>query len=104
MHKASITNYFFMPAEIVIISKEAFEELNHKLDTLIRLYKGKQTESNDDLIDNNEFIKLMKISKGTAQNWRDKGLIRFTQIGRKVYYRMSDIKRFSEEYNFGFKI
>jgi predicted site-specific integrase-resolvase len=37
---------------------------------------------------------LMGISGRTAQQWRDDGLIQFSQIGNKLYYRMSDINRF----------
>ena len=43
-------------------------------------------------IDNEDFIRLMKISKRTAQNWRDSGTIAFSQIGNKIYYKSSDIE------------
>jgi hypothetical protein len=35
---------------------------------------------------------LMKISKRTAQDWRDKGMITFSQVGNKFYCRMEDIE------------
>jgi uncharacterized membrane protein len=35
----------------------------------------------------------MNISKRTAQTWRDEGIISFSQVGRKIYYRMSDVQR-----------
>lgn len=43
-------------------------------------------------ITNDEFMKLMDISKRTAQNWRDEGVIAFSQVGHKIYYRLSDIE------------
>lgn len=43
-------------------------------------------------ITNDEFMKLMEISKRTAQNWRDEGVIAFSQVGHKIYYRLSDIE------------
>lgn len=43
-------------------------------------------------IDNEDFIRLMKISKRTAQYWRDSGTIAFSQIGNKIYYKSSDIE------------
>mgnify|MGYP001301473089 CR=1 FL=1 len=45
------------------------------------------------LIDNLKFIELMGISSKTAQVWRDKGIIGFSQIGNKIYYRIEDIKK-----------
>ena len=44
------------------------------------------------IIDNQEFMNLMKISKRTAQHWRDNGMITFSQVGQKIYYRMEDIE------------
>lgn len=43
-------------------------------------------------IDNTKFIDLMGISSKTAQVWRDKGIIGFSQIGNKIYYRTDDIR------------
>ena len=43
-------------------------------------------------IDNDDFINLMKISKRTAQTWRDNGAISFSQIGSKIYYKTHDIE------------
>ena len=45
------------------------------------------------IIDNAEFVLLMKISKRTAQHWRDTGMITFSQIGNRIYYRMEDIEQ-----------
>jgi hypothetical protein len=44
-------------------------------------------------MDNHEFIMLMKISKRTAQTWRESGLVPYSQIGNKVYYKVADIER-----------
>lgn len=57
---------------------------------------------NDDEIffDNQEFLSVMNISKRTAQQWRDTGFIGYSQLGNKIYYRLSDIKALlSENYN-----
>lgn len=43
--------------------------------------------------DNQEFCQLMNISKRTAQNWRDSGIVSYSQIGAKLYYSMSDIQQ-----------
>ena len=45
----------------------------------------------DTILDNKDFIKLMGISDRTALQWRNDGLIQFSQIGNKIFYRMSDV-------------
>jgi hypothetical protein len=37
-------------------------------------------------------MQTMGICKRTAQTWRDKNIIPFTQIGGKIYYKVSDIQ------------
>jgi hypothetical protein len=41
----------------------------------------------------------MNISKRTAQAWRDTGMIAFSQVGSKMYYRLSDILKMLDKYN-----
>ena len=48
--------------------------------------------NNDVFLDNQEFLQVMNISKRTAQTWRDSGIIPFSQVGAKIYYRFSDIE------------
>lgn len=48
--------------------------------------------NNDVFLDNQEFLQVMNISKRTAQSWRDEGIISFSQVGAKIYYRFSDIE------------
>ena len=48
--------------------------------------------NNDVFLDNQEFLQVMNISKRTAQSWRDEGIISFSQVGSKIYYRISDIE------------
>ena len=54
----------------------------------------------DIILDNQEFLKVMKISKRKAQQWRETGNIGFSQLGNKIYYSLSDIKALlSANYN-----
>jgi len=40
----------------------------------------------------------MKISKRTAQTWRDEGRISFSQVGNKIYYKLSDVEKLLQEH------
>ena len=46
------------------------------------------------VLDNIEFCKKLRISRRTAQSWRDQGKISFSQIGSKIYYQISDVQEF----------
>jgi excisionase family DNA binding protein len=43
-----------------------------------------------------ELCKLLRVSKRTLQNYRDQRVIPFSQIGRKIYYKYSDINEYLE--------
>lgn len=76
----------------VIISQENFDEVIKRLEKIQQEVSNKQKSPADTFIDNQEFIQIMNISKRTAQSWRDEGIISFSQIGSKIYYRMSDVQ------------
>lgn len=76
----------------VIISQENFDEVIKRLDKIQSEVSNKQKSPVDTFIDNQEFIQIMNVSKRTAQSWRDEGIISFSQIGSKIYYRMSDVQ------------
>lgn len=48
----------------------------------------------DKWLTNDEFCKLLNISHKTAQSYRDKGYVTFSQIGNKIHYRMSAVNEF----------
>jgi len=68
-------------------------ELNRLVDGLIESRKI----PDDPFFSNEEFMKLMSISVRTAQLWRDQGLISYSQISGKIYYRMSDIQKLLDD-------
>ncbi len=79
--------------EAVIFSKDQYTELMNRMDVIQSALTGKQKDPKDVFLDNQEFIQLMNISKRTAQSWRDDGIISFSQVGSKIYYRMSDVQK-----------
>ena len=79
--------------EAIILSTQQYTDLVNRLDELNKKLEEKQKKPQDTFLDNQEFLQLMNISKRTAQTWRDEGVISFSQIGSKIYYRMSDVQR-----------
>ena len=79
--------------EAIILSAQQYKELVNRLDVLNKRLEEKQKSQDDTYLDNQEFLQLMNISKRTCQSWRDEGKISFSQIGSKIYYRMSDVQK-----------
>lgn len=90
--------------EVFILSKAQFSELTSRLDSLQNQLNSQPNASKKTFMDNEEFMKLMGISKRTAQTWRDEGKISFSQVGNKIYYKLSDVdKLLAENYIKSFK-
>ncbi len=71
--------------------------LMQKLENLITTLNHEKQETNSQFVDNNQFSKLMNISKRTAQQWRDNNVISYSQIGNKIFYQVSDIQRLLQD-------
>ena len=78
--------------EAVILTSEQYNELVVKLDLLNTTIESNKKNPQEPFLDNQEFIQLMNISKRTAQTWRNDGVVSFSQIGSKIYYKMKDVE------------
>ena len=90
--------------EAIILTKEQYNELVTRLDSISQQLNSKVSPKKETFLDNQEFLLLLKISKRTAQTWRDEGKISFSQVGNKIYYKLSDVEKLMQEnYNKAFK-
>ena len=90
--------------EVVTIQSQTFQELVGKLEAINQRLTQKEKEPKDKWLDNQELMLLLKISKRTAQHYRDTGLISFSQVGNKIYYKLSDVEELLKtHYNKAFK-
>ncbi len=48
-------------------------------------------EQEDAYVDKQDIKQWMNISDRTLQTWRKEGILPFTKIGAKIYYRKSDL-------------
>jgi hypothetical protein len=83
--------------EAIILTKEQFTELRTKLDE-INFKLNNNSSDKDKFIDNQQFVELMRISKRTAQSWRDEGKVTFSQIGAKIYYKLIDVEHLFQKH------
>ena len=74
-------------------TEKMFLEVKEQLKELKAILSKSQLLHPDDLFcDNEEFLKIMKISRRTSQFWRNTGIIGYVQIGNKIYFRLKDIQ------------
>ncbi|MFR9496349.1 MAG: helix-turn-helix domain-containing protein [Rikenellaceae bacterium] len=83
--------------EIVNIEKKTFELLLSQFDKLASitemLYSKERDKSLEEWLDNQDVCTILNISKRTLQSYRDGGLLSYSQIGHKIYYRPSDVEK-----------
>lgn len=84
--------------EAIILSKDQFSSLSNSIEEIKRVIIKDSKKPNETYLDNQEFLLLMKISKRTAQTWRDEGKISFSQVGNKIYYKLSDVEELMEKH------
>jgi hypothetical protein len=78
--------------------QESLSNIEKRLEDLTNLVTKKQERLFDKvIIDNDEFQRLFKISPGTASNWREKGLIAYSQINNKIVYKIEDINKMLDD-------
>ena len=91
--------------EAVIMTHVQFEEFAKSLKQIEEKVLNITPADKDKFVDNQEFIQLMRISKRTAQSWRDEKVIGFAQIGNKIYYKIGDIEDLLERnYHRAYKV
>jgi excisionase family DNA binding protein len=81
--------------EIIVIEKQAFERMKRSFEgfehQVRELCKSRQKS---EWLSGEEVCSLLRISKRTLQTYRDTGTIPCSRIGRKYYYKASDMEQF----------
>lgn len=76
---------------LIAVEGKTLQEMLDRLSAIEQRIEPKGESPEHRWLDNQEFCQLLKISKRTAQNYRDQGLVTFSQIGSKVYYKLADV-------------
>jgi len=86
--------------DLKVIPREEFHILIQKMDNIEKkvdtIHRANPLE--DTWLDVHEVFQLLKISKRTLQNYRDNGIIPYSKIGGKIYYKASDIQHHLESH------
>ncbi len=84
---------------LVMLPSKAIDSIMKQLEELkCLILKGEHSENNVELIDSKTTMKMLGISAKTWQEYRNKRIIPFTQFGRKIYVKRTDLEAFIENH------
>ena len=80
--------------DIIAIENKTFEQMKGRFEDFTRQIKNLcgKNQDKEQWLGNDDVCELLQISKRTLQSYRDNGILPYSQIGRKCYYRVSDIE------------
>lgn len=81
--------------DIIAIESKAFEQIKERFKDFSRQVKELcgDSQQKEQWLNNEDVCSLLQISKRTLQSYRDNGVLPFSQIGRKCYYKISDVEQ-----------
>lgn len=83
--------------EFNLVTKPDLEDIVRDLKVLIQGTTRNTQSGGQAVYANEDLCKMLKVSKRTLQNWRDEGLIEFSQIGHKIYYTQGAVTQMLEK-------
>ena len=80
--------------DIIAIESKTFGQIKERFEDFSRQVKNLcgDNRDRDKWLDNDAVCELLKISRRTLQAYRDNGILPYSQIGRKCYYKVADIE------------
>lgn len=83
----------------MLLPKSELDAISSSLEELKELVKGKaQAEAQGRWVESEEARKMLGVSAKTWQTYRDTRAIPFSQFGRKIYVKQSDLDAFLESH------
>lgn len=88
--------------EYIAIDKSLYEEIVATVSTasqgIREEYKIYRESISSEWIENDELSRLLSLSKRQLKGYRERGLLGYTMIGSKVYYKRREVERFVKQY------
>jgi len=83
-----------MIIEIIAIEKKTFEQMMQTFENFVSQVKNLCGNNRDkeQWLNNKEICEILHISPRTLQTYRDNGILPYSQIGHKCYYKITDVQ------------
>lgn len=87
--------------EVIAIQKSVLDELTNELKALLELTESTVQKyspifKEEKWLDNQEVCLMMNITKRTLQTYKSKGLLPYSRLNRKNYFKLSDVRALLE--------
>jgi hypothetical protein len=87
--------------EVIAIQKTVAIDIQTELEALLELTENETQKyisifNEEKWLDNQEVCLMMNITKRTLQTYKDKGLLPYSRLNRKNYYKLSDVQALLE--------
>lgn len=87
--------------EVIAIQKSALDGMTNELKELLELTESAVQKyspifKQEHWLDNQEVCLMMNITKRTLQNYKSKGLLPYSRLNRKNYFKLSDVRALLE--------
>lgn len=83
--------------EVITVESKVYKELIAKINVLtkfvVALQKKTDEDSADGWVDSYEVSTFLQVSEKTLQRLRTDGLVSFSRIRGRIFYRMSEVER-----------
>ena len=81
--------------EYVAIEKSEYEQLlNSVMKTVTDIRTiAEECSINSEWVENSELAEILGLSKRQLQGYRERGVLGFSTIGRKIYYRRAEVEK-----------
>lgn len=84
---------------MVMLPQTEWEGMKSDLQELKELVRAKSDEElNSQWIESTQARQLLGVSQKTWQGYRDRRIISFTQVGRKIYVKRADLNKFMQDH------
>ena len=84
---------------MVVLPQSVWEGVTNDIQQLKDMLQLKTAdEVSKQWVESTEARKILGVSLKTWQNYRDKRIIPFSQVGRKIYVRRADLQAFMESH------
>ncbi|MBP6610146.1 MAG: helix-turn-helix domain-containing protein [Paludibacter sp.] len=81
------------------MADDNYLKIEKRLTELISQLEKNNIPDSIQVLENAQLKKHLNVSFKTLQTWRDNGTISYSQIGSKIYYRISDIQELLVKHN-----
>lgn len=92
-----VESLIFTVMEIVNVEKRTFEDFIDRIEMFVEkvenLCDRGRTKPMSAWLDNQDVCLMLNISPRTLQSMRDKGILAYSQISHKIFYRAEDVHR-----------